>query len=173
MGNPAGGAPVSDPLSELEQSIVDNVAKHGCFIMSVFDPEGLEPEFSYSIGFEETTGQNEVIVFSLPKNLRASMINEIWRQMSERGLRLSDGTEIFDLLEGYRCIARQVTSQEAIRENFGSAIWYNRRFGEREITLAYQIVWPGARQGLFPWDNGCVQEVIDDQPALYEMGVVQ
>ncbi len=163
---------MSEPraLNEMEQSIVDNVEKHGCFIMSVFDPEGVEPEFSYSIGFEKTAAQHEVIVFSLPKNLRASMINELCRKMSEDGLKLEDGLKIDGLLEGYDCVVREVTSSEAIDEHFGSAIWFNRRFGLGEMTHAFQIVWPGARQGLFPWDADCVQSVIDDQPALYERG---
>ena len=156
----------------MEQAIVDNVAKNGCFIMSVFDPEGIEPEFSYSIGFEETVGQPEVIVFSLPKNLRASMINEVWRQVDQKGLRLSGGMEIPDLLEGHLWWAREVTSKEAILEHFGSAIWYKRHFGKGEIERVYQIVWPGAHQGLFPWEAGCAPEVIEDQPALYDMRVL-
>ncbi len=157
-------------LSEMEQSIVDNVAKHGCFIMSVFDPDGDEPDFSYSIGFEQTARQGEVIVFSLPKNLRVSMINEIRAQIAG-GLELADGLAISGLLQGFDCVMRAIDDDDAIREHFGSAIWFNRRFGSGEMNRAFQIVWPGAQQGLFPWDEGCSQTVIDDQPALYERTV--
>ena len=158
-------------LNEIEQSIVDNVAKHGCFIMSVFDPDGEEPDFSYSIGFEHTAGQGEVIVFALPKDLRISMINEIRAQIGAGGLELVDGVAIQGLLEGYDCVAREIADMDAIREHFGSAIWFNRRFGPGEMNRAFQIVWPGAQQGLLPWDEGCSQSVIGDQPPLYERTV--
>ncbi|WP_305098226.1 DUF4262 domain-containing protein [Croceibacterium aestuarii] len=159
-------------LTEIEQTIVDMVDKHGCFIMSVFDPEGVAPDFSYSIGYARTVQQPDVIVFSLPKSLRASMINEIWRQMSEDGLELSDGAEISDLLEGHICVAREVTDPAAIAEHFGSAIWYYRHIGMPAVSRAFQIVWPGAHQGLLPWEEGCASEVIEDQPALYVTGTV-
>ena len=156
------------PLSDIEQGMVDNIERHGCSIMSVFDPDGVEPEFSYSIGFERTLDQPEVIVFSLPKALRASMINEIRRQVVESEFKLADEAKIFGLLEGFHCIAREILDPAAIAEHFGSAIWYNSRFGSGEIDRAFQIVWPGAHQGLFPWQEGCMQDVIDDQPALYD-----
>lgn len=158
-------------LDELERKIVDDVATHGCFIMSVFDPEGVEPDFSYSIGFQETLDQPEVMVFSLSKALRVSMINEIWRQASAEGLVLKDGLEIRDLLEGFVCVAKEVTERDAIVEHLGSAIWYNERHKGAVLDRAFQIVWPGAKQGLFPWEQGCDQSVIDDQPALYHSGL--
>ena len=161
------------PLNEIEQKIVDSVREHGCFVMSVFDPDQKEPDFSYSIGFPETVSQSEVIVFSLPRDLRISMVNEIWRQISEEGLALSDGLRIYDLLQGHDCIAREITDLDAIEEHFGSAIWYHRRFRSEELTRAFQIVWPGAQQRLFPWDEGCVEDVIEMQPALYSKRTVQ
>ncbi len=159
------------PLSEFEQEIVSIVHKHGCMIMNVFDPEQQEPDFSYSIGFPDTAGQPEVIVFALPKSLRVSMINEILRQMTEEGLKLEDGARISGLIEGFECVARHITSREVLNEHFGSAIWYHRSQREVEIVDAFQIVWPGARQGLFPWEDGCAREVIDDQPALYQTSI--
>ena len=174
MGNPARGAAVNARgLNHVERGIVDNVANHGCSIMSVFDPDGIEPDFSYSIGFPETTGQSEVIVFSLPKALRASMINEIYRQLSEEEASLCDEVELADLIEGFTCVAREISDRRAIEEHFGSAIWYNERYRGQSIEKAFQIVWPGAQQGLFPWEEGCVQSVIDDQPALYDIGMKQ
>jgi hypothetical protein len=159
------------PLTEFEERILRNVQDHGCMVLTVFDPAGEQPDFSYSIGFPETAGQPEVIVFSLPKSMRANMINEIWRQCTSEGLTLSDGKRISGLLDGFECIARRITSPDAIREHFGSAIWYHRRQRQTELIEAYQIVWPGAHQGLFPWESGCIQTVIDDQPALYSLSV--
>jgi len=36
------------------------------------------------------------------------------------------------------------------------------------LNEAFQVVWPGAQQGFYPWDEGCDLYVIDYQPALYE-----
>lgn len=164
---------MNDPvaLTDFEKSVIDVVQKHGCMVLSVFDPDQIEPDFSYSIGFPETVGQAEVIVFSLPKSLRASMINEILRQMVEESLVLKDGAKIGNLLEGYDCVARRIVDPRVLREHFGSAIWYHRHQRNAELAEAYQIVWPGARQGKFPWEDGCAQDVIDDQPALYELSI--
>ena len=156
-------------LTPLEQQIIDNVRQHGCMIMHVFDPAGEEPNFSYSIGFPETVSQPEVIVFGLDKKLMHSMINETWRQCSEDGLDLADGICISDLIEGFDCVAREITSPNAIREHFGSAIWYNRTRRNEKLTRAFQLVWPGAQQGLYPWDRECSTEVTDWQPPLYEV----
>lgn len=156
------------PLTDLEHDIVAKVDKYGCMIMHVFDDGGEGPDFSYSIGFPERAGQPDVIVFGLRKELMHSMINELFRQMQEDGLELSDGSSISDLLVGFDCIAREITDANAIREHFGSAIWYNRRVNDREMDRGYQIVWPGAYQRLFPWDEGCDSDVIELQPPLYE-----
>ncbi|MEM1051709.1 MAG: DUF4262 domain-containing protein [Pseudomonadota bacterium] len=154
-------------LTDFEQRIVANVEKHGCHVMSVFDPDGELPEFTYSIGFPETVGQPEVIIFGLSSDIRHSMVNETLR-LCRDGLVLEDGEQVSGLLEGHYCIAREVPSCAIDAEHFGSAIWFNRHIGHGGLARAFQIVWPGALNGLFPWDKGAGQEVIDAQPALYE-----
>lgn len=174
MGNPASGPAVSElrPLTDFEKDLVEKIDKFGCMIMHVFDGKGSDPGFSYSIGFPKNLGQPEVLVYGLDNSLMHSMINEIFRQCREDGLILQDGLHIGELIEGFDCIAREVSDCVAINEHFGSAIWYNRRFLEEEIQTAFQIVWPGARQGLFPWEQGCADDVIECQPALYTEGTV-
>ncbi|OYU73324.1 MAG: hypothetical protein CFE32_21255, partial [Alphaproteobacteria bacterium PA3] len=93
--------------------------------------------------------------------------NEIRRQCAE-GLELSAGLSIHDLLEGYDCIARWCSSREVIKEHLGWARWYHNTQRAVDVEGFYQIVWPGAVNGLFPWDEGVSQDVIDAQPALYE-----
>lgn len=158
-------------LTPFELKLIADIKKHGCQVLHVFDPQGEEPNFSYSIGFPETLAQPEVIVFSLDKGLMHRMINEIWRQASQDGLQLSDGLRIAGLLEGFDCIAREITDPAAIAEHFGSAIWYHRSQRGQSVERAFQIVWPGARQGLFPWEEGCAAQVITDQPPLYQMSL--
>ncbi|MBX9859920.1 MAG: DUF4262 domain-containing protein [Sphingomonas sp.] len=150
--------------SELE--IVENVRKHGCHINYVFDPDGVDPNFGYSIGFEATVDQPEVIIFGLPVKLTNYMINETLRQCRD-GLKLEDGTIVDGLLEGHRCVARTVPASRIAVEYFNSAMWHFWETRGEPLGRAVQIVWPSATSGLFPWEPECSELVRDSQPALY------
>lgn len=152
--------------NDFERKIIDNVAAHGCHINFVFDPEGDEPSFAYSVGFEHTVGKPEVIVFGLPNEIIQPMINIILRLCKE-GLVMNDWTQVDGLLDGHRCFARNVIPEFIVPEYFNSAIWYHRSRTGEQLSRAVQIVWPGAVDGLFPWDEACDAGVRDWQPALW------
>jgi len=169
MGNSKSGTAVSKPsaLDPQEQKCLDDVARFGCHILKVFDDKGEAESFAYSVGFPVSVEQPEVLVYGLPPELMASMIRQVRQQCSE-GLVLADGARIGNLLEGHDCIARSCRSRKAIEEHLGWAIWYHRTQRSEEVNEFYQIVWPGAVNGLFPWGPGASPDVIDAQPALYE-----
>lgn len=48
-----------------------------------------------------------------------------------------------------------------------SANWFWNDQGQDGHPPVYQIAWPGARDGLFPWEEGCAEEVITAQPQLW------
>ena len=154
--------------AELESDIVSNVEQHGCFIMFVFDPDDGKTDFAYSMGFPKSLAQPEVIVFGLQKKLMLSMINEIYRQCAEDGLELRDGAVIGDLLEGFDCIVREVPKDRIESEYFGSAMWYRQAIMGEEMDQAFQIFWPGAATGLFPWDASADPEIVGPQSELLE-----
>lgn len=169
MGNPArGGRKVSavNASDGFEEKIINNVETHGCHINFVFDPKGNDPSFAYSVGFEATVGQPEVIVFGLSYEITTPMINIVLR-LCQDGLALEDWTQIDGLLDGHRCFARDVISEFIVPDYFNSAIWYHRRRTGEPLRRACQIVWPGAVNGLFPWDEGCDAGVSYLQPALW------
>lgn len=153
-------------LDVREQKVVNDVREHGCHVTHV-SGEDDAPAFSFSIGFAVSVGQPEVIVFGLKSEVMHSMVNEIRRQCAT-GFVLSDGAKISDLIEGFECVVRHVTDAEAIKVHFGWAVWYHRSQMRKELIEAYQIVWPGALDGLYPWDAGCNEVVIASQPALYK-----
>ena len=159
-------APQLDPE---EQRVVDDVRRYGCHIVNVVSDDGDEPEFSYTVGLPASTDQPEVIVFSLKRGLRQSVLNGVLRQCLE-GLRLSDGLRIAGLIEGLDCVTRRIVSPAAIQDHFGWAIWFHRYLRGEAVAEAYQLVWPGAEQGLFPWEAGCDAEIVALQPALYDGG---
>jgi Domain of unknown function (DUF4262) len=178
MGNSESGPVVrkfitkifSTKLDTHEQQVIDNILEHGCQVQLVFDPDGKMPNFSYSIGFPVSVGQPEVIVYGLRSELMHSIVNSIRRQCAD-GLVLADGTSVSGLLEGYDCVLRHVTDSKAIKDHFGWAIWYHRSQRHVHLAEAYQIVWPGAEQGLYPWEDGCDEYVTSQQPALYQPSI--
>jgi len=149
-----------------EQKCVDDIHEYGCHVMQI-SAEDEDTQYSFSVGFPVSVKQPEVIVFGLNRQLMHSMINEMRRQCAE-GLVMLDGLRVADLIEGFDCILRYVTDKNAIKDHFGWAVWYHRSQRGVELTEAYQIVWPGKQQGLYPWEEGCDEFVITHQPALYE-----
>jgi len=83
--------------SEFEVNMLATIEEHGWFCMSVFDPDGKQPEFSYSIGFSKTLDAPEFIVFGLNRELRHSMLWEVFRQI-KAGAEPDEGKAWSDLL---------------------------------------------------------------------------
>jgi Domain of unknown function (DUF4262) len=156
-----------EPLDDFESRIVANVERHGCHVNFVFDPDDETPDFAYSVGFPATIDQPDVIIFGLPQEVMHFAVNQTLRLCKE-GLKLAEWAEIRGLLDGHSVIARSVHQSRIEPEYFNSAMWfYYHCFGHR-MDRAFQLVWPGAVDGLLPWDTGCAAQVIELQPALYE-----
>lgn len=156
-----------DPLNDYEQNIIANVREHGCHINVVADPDGDAPAFAYSIGFQQSVHQPEVIIFGLPFDIMTFMINETLHQC-RAGLQLGDWTRVDDLLIGHSCIARAVDPRYVVTDYLNSAIWFHERTAGKGLPDVVQLVWPGAEDGVFPWEDGCSESVRKNQPALYE-----
>ena len=43
-------------MEQYERNILQHIEEHGCSVTSVFDPDGKEPPFSYSIGIARSSG---------------------------------------------------------------------------------------------------------------------
>jgi hypothetical protein len=152
-------------LSGYEQDIVDNVRKYGWQTVSVWG-EGDKPGFSYSVGFIETLGAPEFIVFGLPPQLSHSLLDSAFGQLKQ-GHEPCDGSRWANLIADYDCVLRSVDPSNIVADFLNSALWYHRRFKTECPFRAVQVVWPGALDGLFPWDEECDQIVRDYQPPLY------
>jgi hypothetical protein len=156
-----------EPLTDYEERIVDNVREHGWYCVAVFgETEG--SEFAYSVGFWETLRVPELIILGLPVKLMHSMLWSAFRQIKAQKILVADGVRWPDLIEGFDCISRPVHPTQVSREKFNSALWYRRyRTGLDEDLEAFQLFWPGAKDGLFPWEVGCSDLVREYQQQLY------
>lgn len=152
-----------------EQQLLKAIDQIGFRVTSVYDDKDSTPGFAYSTGFPDLLGQPEVIVFGLPVQGMAIMIGEL-SALCRDGLRMTDGLQVAGLLQNHVCTLRSVTPENIVGDYFHFAMWYQQRQTGTPMTEAFQIVWPGAKTGLFPWDAGCSDEVRVLQPALYESG---
>jgi hypothetical protein len=155
-------------VSTFEQRILDDIAAHGWFCMSVSADSDRTPPFTYSVGFEDSLSCAEFIVFGLPSKLSYSMLWQVFRQIRDGGIAPAEGRRWSNILDGYDCISRAVHPSQIEREYFNSALLYRRHTSRsRDSAGAFQLFWPGVGDKRFPWESGCVQEVRDAQPLLY------
>lgn len=156
-------------LDPIDKKLLADIAEHGFQALHIH-PEGDEPAYTFSIGFTETLSAPEVVIFGLRRELMHNMFWETFRQL-QAGKVMADGQLCSDLIEGFDCIARPVHPSWNYKY-LGSAIWHARYRTGSDAVSAFQLFWPGAQQGLFPWEAGCDPFVISQQPALYLPDVV-
>lgn len=151
---------------EYRERLLANIEQHGWQFTFVFDPDGYDANFAYTVGFPKSINAPELIVCGLPKNLMSNMLWEMYRKI-ENGETLRDGARWSDLLEGFECVTKRAVRSDLFDEWVLSSVWHWKHCGNDGNPDVYQIVWPGAQDGLFPWEEGCQQSVIDAQPALW------
>ena len=154
-----------------EKDILKNIKKHGWQANFVFDPEDSDPPFTYSIGFPESLGAPDFIIFGMSQEIMHHMLWEIFRQIKD-GKQVKDGARWDGLLGGdYSCVSRKVDPNNNSSNYFNSARWWHGHTGRADQALEfYQMFWPGVKDKRLPWDAGCHQDVIARQPKLYEPG---
>lgn len=143
---------MSIELSEYEQRIVDFVESDGCFITAVFDPDQIEPDFAYSIGFPASVGQHDVHISGLELDLMKVLINDTLT-LCRDGLVLEDYARTDQLFANCDCIVRKVDPLNLTPKLWSSAIWYQQQYRTLEFDGGYQLVWPD-KHGVFPWEAG-------------------
>ena len=137
--------PQADPN---DQNYINLIKEHGHAIMNVASPADDEYEipFSYSTSGFESYGAPEVIVSGLGAGLSKSMINNFMDRWNA-GERLDVNRPYEDFLEGFPIIFLEA-SDATKKQKACFTDWYY----EREDFPLWQIVWPGAKHGLFPWE---------------------
>ena len=151
-------------LNDYERDLIKSVKTHGWQCISVLGEEN-SPPFAYTVGFWETLCTPELIVFGLGSELMHEMLWTMYDEL-RKGRSLSDHAR-WPLLRGHDCISRRVHPSRVVPDHFNSALWC-RRFKTGETAVdAYQLFWPGAQDGLFPWEAGCDSYVRELQPLLY------
>ena len=150
-------------LDPRDEEVAAVVAKHGWSCQSI-EAGGGDPAFVYSVGFWETLNAPEFIMFGLDPALMHGLLWGVFRQI-KAGASATEGKRWSDLLDGYDCITLSVHPNRVL-EYFGFAQGYYRHRGQDGVVSGLQLVWPGKGHGLFPWQDGCSEDVRRMQPRL-------
>ncbi|MBO6777748.1 MAG: DUF4262 domain-containing protein [Marinibacterium sp.] len=128
-----------------EEKALADIQEHGCHVLYIFDENGVEPDFTYSIGIEPTSKQPELIVTGLRIELAHWIINE-YNARVRAGETFAPGERYSGFLEKAD-VSYKVMSKKHYDEYLGWRIWLYRGYNFR----AYQLIWPTV-SGLWPTD---------------------
>ena len=121
-----------------------DIEQYGCHILHVLEDEK-GPRFSYSIGIEKASGQPELLVTGLKRELAHGIINE-YNQRVRAGECFEPDTFYSGFLGEFEVIFRPVLKMH-YEEYFGWGRWLYKGDGFR----VYQLIWPSTK-GVWPWD---------------------
>ncbi|MBE7367162.1 DUF4262 domain-containing protein [Ramlibacter pallidus] len=142
-----------------ENHIGSSIAEYGCFVLSVFDPDGDEAPFSYSVGIAMDSGHPEVIVFGLSPKLGAWVVNEYNRQV-RAGKKFRPGVAYRGFLEGFPVYVEPASPRKAANFMFAC----NRLYGDFGYPVV-QVVIPSTA-GAWPWEKAAPRAFRRIQPLI-------
>ncbi len=148
-------------MNDFEKKILANIEKHGCHVTHVFDPEGLTPDFTYSVGIQQCTGQPEVIITGLEKDMAHFMVNEYNSRIKD-GERFEADQFYDEFLEGFQVTFKEVDKKH-YEEYFVSGLWLYKGNNFR----ALHMIWP-SMDGIWPWEKKASKDYRWFLPRLYK-----
>jgi hypothetical protein len=144
------------------------IAKHGWTATYVGD-YATAPTWAYSIGFQQTLGQPEIVVFDVPKEVANGIFWTTYEELKAGTLVLEDGARWHAEDEEKPLVWRKV-HQTQIESRVG---WFTlanvRRLAQTGVMFdveAYQLVLSD-EAGKLPWEDGYNERLRPSQPALY------
>jgi hypothetical protein len=139
--------------------VAENIAKFGCHVISVFDPEEKHPTFSYSVGIQATSGAPEAIVIGVRPELGHFMINEYNRQV-QSGVTFQRGVLYSGFLEGFKIYVEPAKPKVVSEYTLGCT-----RFYKGAAYSVVQLIYP-TTSGEWPWNKAASEWFRSNQPLL-------
>lgn len=148
-----------------EKRLLENIRDFGWHGEWVAGADG-EPPFVYSVGFIETLGAPEFIVFGLRLELMHDMLWSVFHRL-KAGAEAGGEAVWPEVIPGFAAVSRPVHSTQLPRGHFGrAALQHVRRGHDLASFRGVQLFWPSRIEHLYPWQEGCPEEVIALQPRL-------
>lgn len=146
---------------ESKQAFFENqerrIALHGFSTILVV---GETTSFSYTVGLHKSYGHPEMILFGLPPNTAHGVLTDIALK-AKQGAPFDLSKPADNLLEDCN-----VFFVEVPKAAFAEYVLSAMRFNGAEDFSVFQVVWPSARDRLYPWDSDADPEFAASQPVL-------
>jgi hypothetical protein len=140
--------------------VLDDVEQYGVHIVHVpEDEDGDGPCFSFTVGLWETYQQAEVVVFGLPMEVAAELLDGLTDE-ADGDRRFRAGEKHDGLLVGY-----PVRFLELPKERYGEFLDVATWAYEGDGFGALQLIWPD-KQGRWPWEDGVREGFAASQPII-------
>ena len=147
--------------TEGDQEFLRIIDEFGWHVMSVAPRVGEEGDlWSYSTGLFYHYKHPEIVVFNEPTELRFSMINAIGKRV-KTGEKFEPGTLYADILGGSHYVQFRPMHPTHYWDWLNFACWFYD--SDENSFPVLQCFYPDM-QGKFPWEPGCEQWAIDQQP---------
>lgn len=144
------------------------IAKHGWTAIYVGD-YATAPTWAYTIGFQQSLGQPEIVVFDIPQETANEIFWSAYEELKTGALVLEDGKPWHEGDEVNPLVWRRV-HQTQIESRVGWLTLANvRRLSQTGVMFdveAYQLVLSDDA-GKLPWESGYDERLRFRQPALY------
>ena len=139
---------MGEDLAAQNQRISDNIREYGWHCLHVFPTKESQDKFSYSIGFGESYGAPEVLIFGLEREKAHALLNEC-AQLLKGGHTIHPGVEDANVLGGDYTVVFKHVRPDCFGEYLGTASRYyqDKPFGAVVMFLP-------DRQHRFPWQPG-------------------
>lgn len=145
-----------------QQKIAADISTDGFSKLLVFDPEGQEPDFGYTVGLYQTAGHPEVLMTGLTQPILRRFLDLISRSVLS-GTRFDAGSTSTELMASRLPCYFAPIDPRHYDEYLGQAVVY---YGDRSFP-ALQCVWCDT-QGRFPWQAGFEERFRAMQPLLFD-----
>lgn len=143
-----------------EQKALDNIAEYGCHVLHVFE-EGDLPQFTYSVGIQQTTGHPEIIVTGLKREIAHWIVNE-YKDRVRAGEHFEEDGYYPGFLEGF-----DVTFKKVLKNHYQEYFGWNLWLYDGPNFDVLQLIWPGT-SGTWHWESDASDYLKWSIPNLYE-----
>ena len=129
-------------------SIEENIKNYGWQCQFVFDDAGEKPDFSYTIGLEETFSHPEIMIFGLKREQMHTILTDLVYDIKE-GRKFKTDEKTSDVISGDFEVIFKPLKEEYIPEYAGVA----QRYYKKPFRVLVMF-WPD-KKNILPTESGC------------------
>lgn len=146
--------------------ILTDIEETGWTAIGVFDPEGKEPTFTYTIGLGLSYNHPEIIAIGLPPQTAHGVIaGAIDKIKDGESFANSPDKDVLGLLANdFHCRFLPLSDAKAQEFMFQAYNFYES-IEEPSLISTIQLVWPDEKD-LYPWDKDCNLDIAAAQHVL-------